>query len=103
VGLRWWNEVKEDGSNEWIFESKENQTNIHASQKNLFWISLIVFTLFWLIVLISQLLTWGIKWVTLCGLAFALSVANMTGYIKCAKDAKEQAKKFATSLIISQI
>jgi hypothetical protein len=23
VGLRWWNEIKEDGSNEWIFESKE--------------------------------------------------------------------------------
>lgn len=22
VGLRWWNEVKEDGSNVWIFESK---------------------------------------------------------------------------------
>jgi len=21
VGLRWWNEVKEDGSEEWIFES----------------------------------------------------------------------------------
>lgn len=23
VGLRWWNEIKEDGSNEWIFESVE--------------------------------------------------------------------------------
>ncbi len=23
VGLRWWNEIKEDGSNEWIFESRE--------------------------------------------------------------------------------
>ena len=23
VGLRWWNEIKEDGSEEWIFESKE--------------------------------------------------------------------------------
>jgi hypothetical protein len=23
VGLRWWNEIKEDGSNVWIFESKE--------------------------------------------------------------------------------
>jgi hypothetical protein len=21
VGLRWWNEIREDGSNEWIFES----------------------------------------------------------------------------------
>ena len=23
VGLRWWNEIKADGSSEWIFESKE--------------------------------------------------------------------------------
>ena len=22
VGLRWWNRVKEDGSSEWVFESK---------------------------------------------------------------------------------
>jgi hypothetical protein len=26
VGLRWWNEVKDDGSNEWIFESLEVTT-----------------------------------------------------------------------------
>jgi hypothetical protein len=23
VGMRWWNEIKEDGSSEWIFESVE--------------------------------------------------------------------------------
>ena len=23
VGLRWWNEVREDGTNVWVFESKE--------------------------------------------------------------------------------
>lgn len=23
VGLRWWNEIKEDGTSEWIFEQKE--------------------------------------------------------------------------------
>ncbi|KAJ2895037.1 Golgi apparatus membrane protein tvp23, partial [Coemansia aciculifera] len=23
VGLRWWNEVREDGTNEWIFESRD--------------------------------------------------------------------------------
>lgn len=27
VGLRWWNEIKEDGSNEWIFESLEVSLN----------------------------------------------------------------------------
>lgn len=23
VGLRWWNRVKEDGTSEWVFESKQ--------------------------------------------------------------------------------
>lgn len=37
VGLRWWNEVKPDGSNEWIFESLEktaitNPTEVPPSQ-----------------------------------------------------------------------
>ncbi len=28
VGLRWWNEVKEDGTEVWIFESKNESNNI---------------------------------------------------------------------------
>lgn len=28
VGLRWWNEIKEDGSNQWLFESRNV---IHSS------------------------------------------------------------------------
>ncbi len=27
VGLRWWNEVKQDGSSEWVFESVEVKKN----------------------------------------------------------------------------
>ena len=27
VGLRWWNEIHEDGSNIWVFESKEVSSN----------------------------------------------------------------------------
>jgi hypothetical protein len=28
VGLRWWNEVGEDGTNKWIFESVEVFTEV---------------------------------------------------------------------------
>ena len=27
VGLRWWNRVKEDGTSEWVFESKQVSRN----------------------------------------------------------------------------
>ena len=30
VGLRWWNYVKEDGSNEWVFESLENMSEVRC-------------------------------------------------------------------------
>lgn len=36
VGLRWWNEIKDDGSNEWVFESKENRT-VNATDSRMFW------------------------------------------------------------------
>jgi hypothetical protein len=29
VGLRWWNEVKEDGNEVWIFESKNESKDIN--------------------------------------------------------------------------
>eukprot|EP01133_Synstelium_polycarpum_P019006 gene19006-22751_t len=32
VGLRWWNEIKEDGTDRWIFESLE-VTNAFATQR----------------------------------------------------------------------
>lgn len=39
VGLRWWNEVKSDGTNVWIFESNENRP-IHSMDSFLFWSAL---------------------------------------------------------------
>ena len=41
VGLRWWNEVKKDGKEVWIFESK-NEKIESTSDKSVFWTSLYV-------------------------------------------------------------
>jgi hypothetical protein len=65
VGLRWWNEIKEDGSSVcwrlvcshlcysnfkvWIFESLEKEALINALDQQIFWIALFVFNLVWLI------------------------------------------------------
>uniref|UniRef100_A0A6B2LJN2 Golgi apparatus membrane protein TVP23 homolog n=1 Tax=Arcella intermedia TaxID=1963864 RepID=A0A6B2LJN2_9EUKA len=99
VGLRWWNEVKPDGQNEWIFESIENKTILHPIQTKIFWVSLFVFPAIWLIILISQILGIRYKWAILCGLACALSGANVTGYVKCAKDARKKARDMAKNFI----
>jgi hypothetical protein len=52
VGLRWWSEIKEDGSEEWVFESLDISKNIHkvinivpiientnAADNKIFWIT----------------------------------------------------------------
>ena len=59
VGLRWWNEVKEDGNEEWIFESDQEirKTSIDTS---IFWSSLYITPIFWGIFLIFEFI--GIKW-----------------------------------------
>jgi hypothetical protein len=61
VGLRWWNEIKEDGSSVclkliftphlqvWIFESLEKEALINILDQQIFWIALFVFNLVWLI------------------------------------------------------
>ena len=39
VGLRWWNEVKEDGSEEWKFESS-HEVRAKSIDTTIFWLSL---------------------------------------------------------------
>ena len=62
VGLRWWNEVREDGANDWKFESPEDlppdQRPVVATQDSrMFWISMWVTLLLWILILMSNLLS----------------------------------------------
>ena len=38
VGLRWWNQVDDDGKSHWVFESRKVlfYTNVHRDEKLLF-------------------------------------------------------------------
>lgn len=102
VGLRWWNEVKEDGTNIWIFESLEKEALIHPVESKIFWIALLVFPVIWVAFLLKQLLTLTWNWAILCGLALALNAANVTGYIKCAREARKQLTEMATSFVVGE-
>mmetsp|Transcript_26416 Transcript_26416/g.37191 ORF Transcript_26416/g.37191 Transcript_26416/m.37191 type:complete len:198 (+) Transcript_26416:202-795(+) len=102
VGLRWWNEIKDDGKSEWIFESHEDKSIINPFEKKVFWISLFVAPFIWLVFAISSLLSLELQWLLLVLVALALNMANVIGYIKCSKDSKNAKKKFtgyATSYI----
>ena len=55
VGLRWWNEVKEDGSEEWKFESS-HEVRAKSIDTTIFWISLYITPVFWGVFFVLELI-----------------------------------------------
>ena len=47
VGLRWWNRIKDDGSNEWVYESLEDTSQVGKADASLFWGALLITPLIW--------------------------------------------------------
>lgn len=101
VGLRWWNEIEDDGSSHWVFESLEDKSTINAWEATLFWIGLVVVPVGWTVFGLFNVLK--PKWLTICVMAVASNVANMVGYFKCARDAKKQLKKMARGYVGSAL
>ena len=93
VGLRWWNEMKEDGTDEWIFESLKVK-NPGGVDSNVFWFVLYASPSVWTLFLIIGLLSLNFASVTLCFCALMMSATNLFGYIKCSKDHNKKVKTF---------
>lgn len=56
VGLRWWSNVREDGTTEWVFESLEDMSEISSADYKLFWIGLYGTPLLWFGLLMLSLI-----------------------------------------------
>ena len=81
VGLRWWNEVKEDGSEEWKFESS-HEIKARSIDTTIFWMSLYIAPGFWGIFMILELI------------GFILTFSNTYGYYRCSKDQNKKIEGF---------
>lgn len=98
VGLRWWNEVREDGTNEWRFESREDTSRISDLDSRVFWLTLWVMPLVWGIFTVSTFFSFNYGWMLCCLVALSLSGANLYGYTKCSNAAKERMGGVASSI-----
>lgn len=86
VGLRWWNEVKPDGTNDWQFESLEDKTLINPAESTVFWAFTLLVPIFWVIFLIKNLFSFPAwEWLPICILATVLLCSNTVGFVKCAR------------------
>lgn len=97
VGLRWWNDVKEDGTSEWIYESLEGQRKINTTEAILFWSCLLGFPLVWAFFAIVSLVELQPLWLASTFVALVISCPNIFGYLMCAKESRKKLHDMAKS------
>ena len=73
VGLRWRNRVKEDGSEEWVFESLNEDAQSNSSDVYAFWTGLLMAPLVWGVFLIANILSIKLFESVLMAVCFAFS------------------------------
>lgn len=93
VGLRWWNYVKEDGSNEWVFESLDNLAEVDPNDSRIFWWGMYIPVAIWSTIFVLDVLKLNIQWLVVVVAALSMTLANLIGYIKCSNDAKQRVVK----------
>jgi len=99
VGLRWWNDVTDDGTR-WVFESKPANRTINASDSYVFWAGIYGAPLVWGLFAFTALLGLHFQWLLIVIVAMVLSCANVVGFWKCQKDSKQKIQSFLQAKVI---
>jgi len=100
VGLRWWNEILEDGSNKWVFESRSDGKVVSRYDSLIFWGGIYLTPPAW-VVLGLLFSGFSVQWLIIVIVALVLSVANLAGYWKCQKDASVKLKRFLATTVVT--
>lgn len=103
VGLRWWNDIKEDGSSEWIFESISDESVVNPTDRKVFWMTLYIWPVIWTLFLVMNLFAFDFNWLLLIVMALTFAGSNCLGYWKCSKDAKKRMREWASSQALSAV
>ena len=93
VGLRWWVQVREDGKNEWLFESLDDRSGLNPTDNRIFWTGLWMPVVVWALFLMLSILKLQFTWLLIVAMALAMSCTNLYGYIQCSNDAKGKMKR----------
>lgn len=103
VGLRWWNEIGEDGTTQtWRFESVEDRSQLNTTDSRIFWWTLYATPVVWILLGVVCVLKFNLSYLVMVATAIILSSANIVGYYKCDKDATEQMKNYIQKTVLSQ-
>lgn len=100
VGLRWWNEVKEDGTEVWIFESK-NEVKESNADTRIFWLCTYLSTAAWTIIFIWDIISFKWIWAIIALVCLVFSGTNLYGFFKCSKKQQESVSKLSAKAVVS--
>ena len=85
VGMRYWNEIRDDGSNEWFYESLEGQRKLSKTEAAIFWLTLLGFPVIWFLLGLLAIFELSPLYLVIVVIAFVLACPNIYGYLRCAK------------------
>ncbi|KAK6905949.1 hypothetical protein I203_106784 [Kwoniella mangroviensis CBS 8507] len=90
VGLRYWNEVDEEGESSWVFESRDPSRPANAIDAKMFWIALYAYPLGWLAILFVSLLKFNVSFLPIVLLALVFNLSNLLGFTYADRDAQRR-------------
>ncbi|XP_042554373.1 Golgi apparatus membrane protein TVP23 homolog A [Dipodomys spectabilis] len=102
VGLRWWNQIDEDGRSHWVFEARKASPHHVATteaEARIFWLGLIICPLIWMVFFFTTLFSLKLKWLALVVAGISLQAANLYGYILCKMGGDSDLSKVAASFL----
>ncbi|KAH8914792.1 DUF846-domain-containing protein [Atractiella rhizophila] len=100
VGLRFWNQVDEDGSSYWVFESRDPSQPANALDSKLFWTAMYFFPAAWILLLLWAFIRFNVSFIPIVALALIFNLTNTIGYTYADRDAK---RKWATGMATSNM
>lgn len=95
VALRWWNDIKDDGTSVWRFENKSDSKNIHKLDKYIFWTSLYAQPVIWILLSLVCFIRFNFQWIIVVLFALVLTCIQLYGFVKCSRiDTSGELKNF---------
>ncbi|KAL4239486.1 Golgi apparatus membrane protein TVP23 B [Mactra antiquata] len=103
VGLRWWNYIDEEGHSKWMFESRKNRKGtVTALESRIFWLSLVLCQILWIVFLFGTIFTFKFKWLMVAVIGVIMNGSNLLGYIRCKWGTKQKMTTIARSFLTTQ-
>ncbi|KAI4526647.1 Golgi apparatus membrane protein TVP23 [Schizophyllum commune] len=88
VGLRFWNQVDDDGESYWVFESRDPSRPANPIDSK--YTALYVFPALWVVLLIVAILTLNASFIPVVVLALVFNFTNVIGFTYADRDAKQR-------------